>query len=101
MSNKREKEGKRGLIEFLSTVSELPADALAGEVRVELRGKNQLFITGCRRILKYSSEHMMLSVKGDILNVSGERLICTSYCAGTVTIDGSIRSVYFGEEAEA
>ncbi len=101
MNKKREKEGKRGLIEYLSAVSELPADALAGEVRVELRGKNQLFVTGCRRILKYSSELMLLSVKGDILNVSGERLICTSYCGGTVTIDGNIRAIFFGEEAEA
>ncbi len=100
MSNKKEKEGKRSLMEYLSAVSELPADALAGEVRVELRGRHQLFVTGCRRILKYSPKQMVLSVKGDVLNILGERMVCTSYYGGTVSIDGNIHSIGFGEETE-
>ncbi len=95
MSKQNEKERKRGISEYLSTVSEIPSDAMCGEVRIELRGRYQLFLTGCRRIIKYSPELMVLAVKGDLLNVSGERLICTSYHGGTVSIEGNILSVRF------
>lgn len=100
MSKSREKENKRGLIEYLSVKAELPSDILSGEARIELRGRNCLFVWGCRRILKYSQKHMILEMKGDRVSVRGERLVCTSYHSGTVSVEGLIRSVSFGEEDE-
>ncbi len=100
MSKKTEKEVKRGITEYLSSVSELPSDAMSGEVRIELRGRYQLFITGCRKIIKYSPTLMILAVKGDKLSVGGERLVCTSYHGGTIAIEGKIISVIFGEVSE-
>ena len=80
--------------------AELPSDALAGEVRIELRGRNLLFLCGCRRILKYTPELIVLSVKGGTVSVTGERLICTSYHSGTISLEGAISSVSFGEGEE-
>ena len=37
------KTDKRGLLELLAVRGELAPDSLAGEARIELRGKNQLF----------------------------------------------------------
>ncbi len=98
MSKQGQKGDKRGLVEYLSVKAELPSDALAGEARIEIRGKNLLFVNGCRRILKYSPELIILSVKNDSVHIMGERLICTSYHAGAVSIEGCIFGVSFGEE---
>ena len=100
MSNKREKGSGRGLIEYLSVKAELSSDALAGEVRIELRGRSSLFLGGCKKILKYSPEEMIIEGKGDTIKIKGERLVCTSYHAGNISVDGSIISVSFGDAEE-
>lgn len=101
MSKSKEKKKRRGLVEYLSVKAELPSDALVGETRIELRGRSCLFIQGCRRILKYSPCHMILEVKGDCVSVKGERLVCTSYHAGTVSVEGLICSLCFSEREDA
>ncbi len=97
MSKSRQKEDKRGFMELISLKTELESDALIGEVRVELRGRNSMFVGGCRRIITYSPCLIVLAVKGDKISIKGERLVCTSYHSGTVSIDGQISSVSFGE----
>ena len=96
----KSKDKKRGFIEYLSLKAELPSDALAGETRIELRGRSLLFIQGCRRILEYSPELVRVAVKGDTVSVRGVRLVCTSYHAGTVGVEGRISSVTFTEEED-
>ena len=91
-ANKEPKE-KRGFLEYLAVRTELPSDALAGDIRIEIRGRNTLFMQGCRRILKYSPEEMILAAKGLAVRIRGRRLICSTYHDGTVTIDGSIIGV--------
>lgn len=100
MSSKKENANKRGIVEYLSLKAELSSDALAGEVRVEIRGRSSLFLGGCKKILKYSPEEMIVECKGDRIIIAGERLVCTSYHAGNISVDGSIASVSFsnGEE---
>lgn len=101
MSKSTEKENKRGFIEYLSVKAELPSDVLAGNLRVELRGKNSLYVGGCSRILSYSPSLIVLEVKRDKISIKGKRLICTSYHADAVSIEGVITSVSFdGEEDE-
>ena len=61
--NKVHKE-KRGFLEFLAVKAELPSDVLGSDFRIELRGRNTLFMQGCRRILKYSPDEMIMSARG-------------------------------------
>ena len=89
------KSDKRSLLEILAVGAELSPDSLAGEPRIELRGKNQLFIGGCRRIITYSPTLISLAVKGDELSVVGERLVCTAYHGGSISIEGAISSLSF------
>ena len=44
---------------------------------------------------------MILEVKGDCVSVKGERLVCTSYHAGTVSVEGLICSLCFSEREDA
>ena len=96
MSKKEHKSDKRGFLERLAVAAQISSDSLSGEARLELRGKNQLFVTGCRRIVTYSPTLIVLAVKGDALSVMGERLVCTSYYYGAVSIEGAISSLSFG-----
>ena len=98
MSKNEQKNRRRNLVEYISLKAELPSDALAGEVRKELRGRNTLFLGGCRNIVKYSPELVVLGIKGGEVAILGERLICMSYYEGTVSIEGLIESVRFLEE---
>ena len=93
MSNKNDK--KNALIEFLSAKTSLPSDMLAGDFRLEIRGRNNAIICGCRRILKYTPQEIGLLAKGFTVAIIGERLVCTSYHEGAVCIEGYIYGVEF------
>ena len=90
-SNMSHDKKHRGFTDMLR----LPSDALFGETRIELRGLETMFISGCRRILKYSTDDIRLLVKGHCINISGCGLICTTYHYGTVTVEGCISSICF------
>ena len=94
--NKKNKE-KRGIVEYLALKTELPADTLSGNFRIEIRGRNTLFMQGCRRIIKYSPEEMIMAAKGFEVSIVGARLVCTTYHDGTVTVDGYIYGVNFDD----
>ena len=102
MSNeiKKTEREKRGFIEYLATKAELPSDALTGEFRIELRGRNTLFMQGCRRILKYSPEEMIMASKSFEVSIKGQRLVCSAYCGGAVTVDGAIEGIFLSGEGE-
>ena len=59
MKKRRTRSGRTGekipLAELLSRRFDIPADVLCGGLTVELRGRNDLYITGCERILSYLS----------------------------------------------
>ena len=95
MSKNQQKPQKRGFLEYLAVKCEISPDSLAGEARIELRGKHRLFVYGCRRIITYSPTLIALALKGDELSIKGERLICTSYHGGAVSIEGVIFSLSF------
>ena len=97
--NKNEKQ-RRGLLEMLAVKAELPSDALAGEVLVEMRGRQTMLVQGCRRILEYSPERIVIAARGFSVSVVGQRLICSAYYGGTVAVEGLISGVYYGEEGE-
>lgn len=101
MIDKSDKDVKqRGrVVEYLIAKTRLPTDLLAGEFCIELRGRNTLFMQGCRRIVKYSPDEMILATKGGSVIISGEGLACSTYHDGTVTVDGYIKGILLDEEA--
>ena len=96
MSNKSDK--KASIIEFLSVKASLPSDALTGDFRLEIRGRNSVIVCGCRRIQKYTPTEMVLSAKDFDVSVVGERLICTAYHEGAICIEGYVTDVKFDSE---
>ena len=75
MSKKCNGKGeKMGWIEYLSVKVGLPSDVLSGNMRVEICGRNQMYLHGCRRIIKYSADEMILSTSAALVRVRGKGL---------------------------
>ena len=98
--NKRKNGGdsspeRRPLGEWLAVKLDMPADALDGGIRLDMRGRNSLVVHGCTKILNFTPCEISLLLGDSLLTVGGERLICTSYLAGAVGIEGCICSIRF------
>lgn len=96
MSNEGYK--KSALVDFLTQKTWLPSDALAGEFRLEIRGRSSVIVCGCRRILKYTPTAIVLLSKEFSVGIVGEKLICTAYHEGAVCIEGFVTGVEFDPE---
>lgn len=81
-------------MERLGERLDIPADVLGG-VYLEMRGRNNLIVKGCRKILLYTTEEVRLLLNGDRLSVTGSRLYCTAYHSGVIEIDGVIDRISF------
>ena len=92
------KDKKSSFSSALKKAISMPSDALLGEVRIEMRGKNVLMVNGCRKILKYSTEEIDLRLKGFCLCVRGHGLQCTAYHYGSVSVEGDICCLSFDKE---
>ncbi|MBE6653469.1 MAG: hypothetical protein E7610_08670 [Ruminococcaceae bacterium] len=94
---------RRTMTEWLAVRLDAPADVLDGGIRLDMRGRNTLTVHGCTRIMDFSPCEISLCLGGSCtLTVEGQRLICSSYLAGAVGIEGLICSIRFcdGEVTE-
>ena len=98
--NKKCKNGglKRSFSEFLTCECDIPGELVSGGCYVEIRGRNNVKVRGCRRIVVYSPVKVVLKMKRELLCVSGKRLSCVTYLAGAVSVEGIIDSVSFLRE---
>ena len=83
------------LPEWLAVKRDIPADVAGGGLRLDMRGRHTLLVHGCRKILDFTPCEVRLAVTDATLTVSGRRLICTSYLAGAVGIEGYICGISF------
>lgn len=86
---------RRTAAEWMAVHLDFPPDVWEGGMRLELRGRHALTVHGCRKILSYAPEEIRLALKGCQLSVRGARLICSSYLAGAVGIDGRVDALTF------
>ncbi len=98
MENKRSKpEERAGWKERLCRRLDIPPDIFLGEGLVEIRGRSAVCVKGCEKILTYTPEEIRIGMGRGCLRIEGKRLVCTSYHAGAVGIDGLICRVSFEE----
>ncbi|MBE6589098.1 MAG: hypothetical protein E7643_02860 [Ruminococcaceae bacterium] len=58
-----------------------------------LHGERGATVYGCRRILCYSPERICLCIGKRHVFVQGKGLICTSFNAGCVTVEGQLEGI--------
>ena len=94
------REKREEWITRLSRNLDLPCEAMPGGFGLTLSGTGQLTLRGCRRILAYAPECIRLSVGRRAVAVRGERLLCTVFEAGSVTVEGRIDAICFEKNGE-
>ena len=93
---------RRGLAEWLAVYLDIPSDITTGGLRMDLRGRHSLTVYGCREILDFTPREIRLRLSEGSVTVGGWRLICSSYLAGAVSIEGCICGITFCDgEGEA
>ena len=75
---------------------DIPGNVLCAGCYLEMRGRNFARLMGCRKIVMYTPECITLGLGRGCVSFYGRRLVCTSYHAGSVEIDGVIDRVDFG-----
>lgn len=71
---------------------ELPEDALGAVCRLQIIG-NCAILCGCRKILKYKSDEIIVLTQEGVTAFCGEHLKCVYFFEGTIEISGNISSV--------
>ena len=66
-----------------------------GRERVTMEGQRRVTVYGCRRIVVYSPLEIRLMLAKEELSIIGEALYCSSFSAGTVTVEGKIGGVLY------
>ena len=97
---KGSKQSKRTVVERLVGDHDLPPELLYGGCFIEMRGRNSVTVRGCRRIIRYTPESVVLKMRKDTLEVKGKRLTCITYLAGAVAVEGIVDSVGFVKRTE-
>ena len=75
----------------------LPDEVYGGGPFVELRGRGEVCIQGCRKILTCETDLVRLELRGSVLAVRGRQLTCVTYFAGAVAIRGVVCMIAFEE----
>ncbi|MBQ4140912.1 MAG: YabP/YqfC family sporulation protein [Clostridia bacterium] len=86
---------KATLSEMLCNLIDLPADVLGGGMMLEMRGRNEMLLCGCREILEYSDTRIrILQGKCEVL-ILGRRLKMSSYSEGRIIVCGELDALDF------
>lgn len=88
---------KKDLLARFGERLDIPREALPGSFGMTLSGEGELTVRGCRRIVAYSPECILLAVGKTSLTVAGKGLLCAAFGAGCLTITGKIVSMTLGE----
>ena len=58
-----------------------------------LYGNRRVVVRGCRKILSYAPDEIKIALGKRVVRLTGKRLQCISFAAGSSTVEGIIRSV--------
>lgn len=83
-----------GFIERVGSKLDISGDIING-IHVDIRGRNNITIQGCKKILVYTTHEVRIKLNGEVICVRGDELYCTAYHSGVVEIDGYIIDVCF------
>ncbi|MBR1781185.1 MAG: sporulation protein [Oscillospiraceae bacterium] len=84
---------RKNLLEKTARTFDLPGDVVAGLTRVELVGREELYLQNHRGILAYGEEEILISGGKLMLRVRGRALCLRSMTPTDLMISGQIDAV--------
>ena len=88
---------KVGFLTRFGAKLDIPREALPGSFGMTLSGQHELVVRGCKKILSYGKESIVLALGKTALEIRGEELFCAAFGARCVTVTGRIVSLTFEE----
>ncbi len=95
------KNCRHRLAEAMSRFTELPVEAMCNIPLFCLKGREEVEITGCRGILHYEEERVVVKTCGGPFTVTGKRLILSDFHRDVLLVRGVIDGVRFDTEDRA
>ncbi len=98
MENREKHKGKAFFEKIKEKFTEdldIPADISDGGCTIELRGRGEAYVGGCRRIEELTNEKIKLKMSDFDIIILGEELECPGFAAGRIAISGKITSVTY------
>ena len=86
---------KRHGVDKISDALLLPVDTLRNFPTVQIRGNRETVVEGCRGLLSYERECVLLETKFCVIEIQGRELILRTLAAGMLSIKGYISKVEF------
>ncbi len=80
--------------EILNYLADIPADLTDG-MTLEMRGRNELLLCGCREILEYSASRIRVLQGNCEVCILGRRLTMSSFSDGRITVAGEVDAMDF------
>ena len=77
------------------------ADLIApnGGLSVEMKGRSNVTVRGCRKIAVYKPTLISLALFDGFINICGKELTCFAYSGRDITVTGKIKCIFFSEKA--
>lgn len=94
MKKRKIRHERPTLTELLSKLADIPADLTSG-MSLEMRGRNELLLCGCREIICYSPERITLMQCGYLVSIDGRRLTMSSYSDSRINVCGEIDRIEY------
>lgn len=89
------KENNVGFLERAAEMLDIPAEAIAGVMRIEIIGAREFFIENHKGILEYTDAEIKINAGKHILRVVGSRLAVSSMTANELKLTGDIQNIEF------
>ena len=86
---------KRKKVSRGDSISALAEDIWGEGPFIELRGRQEISIQGCRKIVVCTETEVLLRLRDTDLYIEGNSLCCVTYFAGAVSVRGEITLLRF------
>ena len=86
---------RKDLFDRFGARLDIPREVLPGGFSLSLSGQRELLVEGCRQILEYGDQKIRLLLKKAVLQIEGERLLCTVFSEEKLVICGVISALSF------
>ena len=96
--NEKHNASRMSFAEKINKTLDISPDILPHGTMIAIRGRSSMSVSGSIGILLYTPTEIKLSMHKGTLSIRGCRLVCASYNAEEIRIDGSIDSISFEEE---
>lgn len=84
---------KKGIMERIAEMTEIPKDFVMNMPRTTLIGNKEVYIDNYRGLIEYNDKIIRLSAKKGMITVSGDDLIITRITDRSIFVGGNILSV--------